>query len=114
MTWHLEAACAGVDPEVFFPVVGGTPYPAKQICRRCRVIDACLSWALENRPDGVWGGTTERERDVILNKKAPRPMDPARRWAITHGIDVNMQGRVRDDVRRAYEATVTDAMEGSA
>lgn len=114
MTWQLDAACAGTDPELFFPQTGGTPWPAKAICRRCPVIDACLSWALENRPDGVWGATTEHERDVILDRRMPRPMDPARRWAITHGIDVNMQGRVRDSVRAAYEAAIAERLEGTA
>ncbi len=31
-----------------------------------------------------------------------------------HSIDVNMQGRVRDSVRRAYEEAVADRMEDLA
>jgi WhiB family redox-sensing transcriptional regulator len=35
---------------------------AKAVCRRCPVIDACLSFALEFGHDaGVWGALTDHE-----------------------------------------------------
>ncbi|MFD7202799.1 WhiB family transcriptional regulator [Streptomyces sp. NPDC059893] len=70
--WLDEAACAGEDPEVFFPV--GTSGPAlqdvrdaKRICHRCPVETECLEWALTTgQTTGVWGGTSETERTALL------------------------------------------------
>jgi WhiB family redox-sensing transcriptional regulator len=69
--WIERARCIGEDPELFFPV--GTSAPAveqadraKAVCRRCPVIDACLSWSLDTCQDaGVWGGLDEEERREI-------------------------------------------------
>jgi len=48
MTWRDRAACLSEDPELFFPI--GTTGPAliqteeaKAVCRRCEVIEDCLS-----------------------------------------------------------------------
>jgi WhiB family redox-sensing transcriptional regulator len=39
---------------------------AKAICRRCPVIEECLTWALDSGQDlGVWGGQAEDERRVL-------------------------------------------------
>lgn len=56
--------CAEVDPEVFFPEVGGdTGAVAKRICRRCEVREACAQYAIDERIEvGIWGGTGKRER----------------------------------------------------
>ena len=62
MTWRDRAACLGVDPELFFPIGNTGPAllqieEAKAVCRRCEVVEPCLSWAVESRQeDGVWGG----------------------------------------------------------
>jgi WhiB family redox-sensing transcriptional regulator len=71
MDWRHLAACRDEDPELFFPI--GTTGPAvrqvedaKAVCRRCDVIDDCLSWALESGQDaGVWGGLAEEERFAL-------------------------------------------------
>jgi WhiB family redox-sensing transcriptional regulator len=62
--WRWRAACArpGVDPELFFPE-GGRPEPAKRICARCPVREACLADAIATRDEyGIRGGTTPIER----------------------------------------------------
>ncbi|WP_151475933.1 WhiB family transcriptional regulator [Streptomyces albicerus] len=72
MEWLRRAACADEDPELFFPV--GTTGPArheiaaaKRICARCPVSGQCLAWALATgQTSGVWGGTGEEERAVLL------------------------------------------------
>lgn len=62
-----RAACADADAEMFFPV-GHDIYAetaiaiAKDYCRRCPLIRACLTYALSNDVDGIWGGTTPAER----------------------------------------------------
>lgn len=62
--WESQAACAGEDPDLFFP--DGDPariQAAKRICQGCPVFSECLAVALERREaHGVWGGTDERER----------------------------------------------------
>ncbi|MBD0839679.1 MULTISPECIES: WhiB family transcriptional regulator [unclassified Streptomyces] len=72
MEWLRSAACVGEDPELFFPV--GTKGPAlrdataaKRVCARCPVITQCLAFALASgQVSGVWGGTCEEERAVLL------------------------------------------------
>lgn len=67
---HDDLPCLHVDPEVFFPVVTtGQPavkaiQEAKQVCRLCPVRLACRQWAMEHREHGVWGGTSEGDREL--------------------------------------------------
>ncbi|HET6293051.1 MAG TPA: WhiB family transcriptional regulator [Kribbella sp.] len=64
-------ACVDKDPELFFPV-GKTGRAleqieeAKEVCRGCDLMDACLRWAVETGQDaGVWGGKSEEERRAL-------------------------------------------------
>lgn len=58
--------CTQVDPAVFFPIKGGSPRAAKAICARCPIAPACRQDALDDPSlEGVWGGTTEREREHL-------------------------------------------------
>ncbi len=64
--WREEAACAGADPDLFFPV-GDTDLEtiaaAKAVCAGCPVKEDCLAYSIEtNQTDGVWGGLTASER----------------------------------------------------
>jgi hypothetical protein len=38
---------------------------AKKICKSCMWVNECLTYALYNGVQGVWGGTTLAERDRI-------------------------------------------------
>jgi len=61
------------DLNLFFPEDGHKEQAARarQICAVCPVADDCLAYALDLFiRDGIWGGTTERQR---------RPMWRARR-----------------------------------
>jgi WhiB family transcriptional regulator, redox-sensing transcriptional regulator len=67
--WRLDAACADVDPELFFPEPGQVPQAAaaKQVCAGCAVRGPCLQAAVHGpqaRDDhtGIFAGTTARER----------------------------------------------------
>jgi WhiB family redox-sensing transcriptional regulator len=79
MTWRDRAACLGVDPELFFPIGNTGPAllqieEAKAVCRRCKVVEPCLSWAIEARQeDGVWGGLSADERRAVKRRNARRP-----------------------------------------
>ncbi len=74
MDWRHAALCRDEDPELFFPI--GTAGPAatqvdaaKVVCRRCPVVEPCLTWALETGQDaGVWGGTSEDERRALKRR----------------------------------------------
>src|SRR5262245_8903451 len=60
------------DPDLWFPNTGGKPTvnDAVRICRWCPAIQACADWAMANRErNGIWGGLTERQRDMIRWKK---------------------------------------------
>ena len=66
--WRDEAACAGLDTELFFPVDDRAPSvePPRRVCRACPVRAACLADALSTedpaRRFGIVGGTTPAER----------------------------------------------------
>ena len=68
--WWMSAACREADPELFFPVASRGPAAgeiarAKAVCAVCRVRRQCLQYALAtHQMHGVWGGTTEDERQV--------------------------------------------------
>lgn len=80
------ALCAQVDPELFFPPVGGRSRPAKQLCALCPAREACLRWAMAHPVEGVWGGTTAVER-ARLARNAGRPYPAASSpLAGPHGI----------------------------
>jgi WhiB family redox-sensing transcriptional regulator len=74
MDWRHIAACREVDPELFFPIGNSGPAllqieEAKQVCRRCSVLDECLRWAIDSGQDaGVWGGLSEDERRAVKRR----------------------------------------------
>ena len=70
ITWRDQAACRGLDPEIFYPVSDEDSDAAKAVCAQCPVREACLEYALANRErDGVWGGATERERRRMIRQR---------------------------------------------
>lgn len=71
--WVRDAACAGKDPDLFFPTSGqqGQEAEAKAVCARCPVAGECLAEALKNREAyGVFGGLNVSERSRLV-KGAP-------------------------------------------
>lgn len=87
--WRDDAACREVDPELFFPTAtdSSRATKAKSICDVCRVATQCLEYAVANPElEGVWGGTSFRERQAIRRgsftqgDRHSRP-EHLRRWA---------------------------------
>lgn len=80
--WRANAACVGLDAQMFFPV--GTTgraldqiAQAKAVCQRCPVLSTCLEWALATNQDaGVWGGLTEDERRAHKRRRKPNQYGP--------------------------------------
>ena len=73
-----QAACASVEPELFFPkyTVGGDgelhEALAKQVCRRCPLISQCLEFALHTGDKwAIMGGMTPAERESIRRRNRP-------------------------------------------
>lgn len=61
--WHADAACRDHPELSWFPDRGEDLRPARAVCASCLVRSECLSAALEDAyTNGVWGGTSERER----------------------------------------------------
>lgn len=64
--WIEDAACRGMDTEIFFPHQGDDTRPAKAVCDGCTVRSECLDYALRTgEHHGVWGGLSERERRKV-------------------------------------------------
>lgn len=67
-----------VDPELFFPLSSVGPAieqlnKAKSVCTRCAVRAECMDFALATKQaHGVWGGTSEDERQRILARSDGR------------------------------------------
>ena len=69
--WQMRGACRGMDSAFFFhpegergPARANREARAKEVCRRCPVLEQCRRHALAvHEPYGVWGGLSESERD---------------------------------------------------
>jgi len=73
--WRKDAACAGIDSEVFFSSIEdeSASERAKEICATCPVQEACLQYALStNQAAGVWGGLDANERRRLRRRLRDR------------------------------------------
>jgi WhiB family redox-sensing transcriptional regulator len=75
--WVHDAACARVDPELFYPPPSYSAAYAKRICNgtderpACPVRIQCLQYALDNNDQwGVYGGLTVKERSQLKRGRA--------------------------------------------
>jgi len=64
--WTNDAACLGIDTEIFFPERKEDEDMATRICAGCAVRDDCLEQALKfNEAHGIFGGLPARERRKV-------------------------------------------------
>lgn len=68
--WMGDAACIDADPDLFFPVLGGSTSFAKEICATCPVREECFE-AGQDELYGVWGGTSVEERRRLRTRGRP-------------------------------------------
>jgi hypothetical protein len=86
MEWYKDAECAGQPTDIFFPPeldedtdadeslsfnerraeLARAKRAALKFCNKCKVVESCLQWATENDEDGIWGGTTQRQRRMAV------------------------------------------------
>jgi WhiB family redox-sensing transcriptional regulator len=66
-------ACKNVDPDIFFPEDYDDSVAvlnAKVICKDCPLTNDCLVYAVKDSSlDGIWGGTTPKERRNMRRRK---------------------------------------------
>ncbi len=64
--WAAFAICKDRDPDSFFPANVQGERDAMRICNGCPVQIDCLEFAMEARIRfGVWGGMTEKQRQLL-------------------------------------------------
>lgn len=61
-------ACLGMNTDLFYDP--GTINEAKKVCATCTLRMECLDYAMANDELGVWGGTTQRERNRLRQRWA--------------------------------------------
>jgi hypothetical protein len=122
------------EPDLFFPLDAGISKElkrAKEMCGWCPVREQCLAYALTHAVNGIWGGTTERERrhmqregqlavvpmvppaDVDLMVRADRRGTPASVIAGMVGISTGAVMRALRDHHK-QEAAAQAAVAGGA
>lgn len=67
--WRKFGKCKNLSPEEatkrFFLGRGGSPRLARELCDTCPVRQECLDYAILYNEDGIWAGTTEKERKIL-------------------------------------------------
>lgn len=65
--WEDHAACAGKDPDLFFPETKTAQRRAEAICATCPVKADCLAASLgRDERYGIWGGLSWTERQAVV------------------------------------------------
>lgn len=67
--------CVSSDPEAWFPTTHGMTSEnnkAKEICGSCPFVVECAEYAIAQGSmlEGIWGGTTPKERASIRRRRA--------------------------------------------
>lgn len=65
--WTPKSNCKDLNPELFFPPESqiSPVQEVKNRCDACKVKVECLGYALIVKEQGVWGGTTEHQRQQL-------------------------------------------------
>ncbi len=76
-------ACTGIPTSMFFPDQGAAEdaFAALRICRNCPIVDACRDYAVDTFQIGIWGGTTDRQRERIRRRQTTLSRTQRRRLA---------------------------------
>lgn len=86
--WRAKGLCYKTYDERFFPQRGETSRYAKGLCAHCPVKAECLDVAISRGcRSGIFGGTTERERQVIRRFKydQEKAQDPHQNTTVSQG-----------------------------
>lgn len=70
MHWYDDAACRGLDVELFYAEEPGATSQALRVCATCPVRQPCHEVAMAQREAfGVWGGTPDTYRRRIFRRE---------------------------------------------
>lgn len=72
LRWYTEAACKGVDTNIFFGGTAASNKEATKYCNQCPIRAECLEDALQYPPidqHGLIGGIAAYERKKIIAKR---------------------------------------------
>lgn len=109
-----QAACSGMDTEVFFAEDLVSVCRALCVCKPCPIKDTCGEWALVNAEFGVFGGMTPSERadrssvGQVAHQANQSELKselnfllgaPAPEVALNYGVDVRTVARWRNILR---------------
>ena len=70
--WKDDAACKGMDRNIFFPTIGYNQHSraAIKICETCPVKRRCAEFAINNKiAFGIWGGLNPNERQQLKRRR---------------------------------------------
>lgn len=69
--WVARAVCRGCDTDLFFGGKGDrfATTTAKEMCGRCPVVRECRDYGLRHCMKGIWGGLTERDRQLLRTRR---------------------------------------------
>ena len=72
LSWRDEAACAGMDTDLFIADGRGPRYAeAKAVCATCPVTTECASFAVQTGATfGIWGGRNVHQLRAWARAKA--------------------------------------------
>lgn len=99
--WMSLAACAGMDPDLWFPdrCDGAALETAVAVCAGCPVRGRCLDYALnETLSYGIFAGTTPGERQLLRAQRGIRARRGPR-WLAPHGTSAACRRHYRDGER---------------
>ena len=91
--WTADAACRGLDPDLFHPARGDrrAVIRALAVCAGCPVAAECLDYALRNGITvGIYGGTSGNTRREKLGRKPGGQTKP-----IEHGTPRGYAAEIR-------------------
>lgn len=96
-------ACLDAPPEAsqaFLAAAGADPGPALALNRRCAFTDPCRAYALTSDVYGVWGATTDEDRD-LHRVREDQPAPTSITDDLDHLVLDSRPPRHNPDLRRA-------------
>jgi hypothetical protein len=84
--FFAQAECSPETADLFFAEEPCEIAEAKAICGSCPIQQQCLEWAVLHEDDGIYGGTTPQERELIRNGSPVIDLDSVRRMQADRAI----------------------------
>jgi WhiB family redox-sensing transcriptional regulator len=117
-----RCAVVGADPDIFFMDDKDEPNynavkteMAKNICYQCPIQKQCLQFAIKEEMEGVWGGTTTRERYLASYHErtgyVPKPRNPDATKILQVNANRAVEASIRDKDRLVQALETFDDLE---